>query len=396
MRWLVLIVDGASGWPAEALGGRTSLEAAHTPNLDALSRRGAVGLSHTVPAGMEPSSAIACMSVLGFDPSLYYAGRGPIEALALGIDLAPGEAALRCNLVTVTEGVLRSYSAGHISSTEAHRMMADVQAALGNDRIRFHPGVAFRNILTVRDGEGLLRTRCAPAHDLADKPVNEHLPRGPEAPLLIELMDRSVELLADHPVNLERLARGELPATQIWLFWPGLRPGTMPSFSELYSRRAAVTTGVDLLRGLARQIGMDVLDIPGVTDGSDNDYAGQMEGALAALREYEMVVVHVEAPDDAGHAGDAAEKVEAIERVDALMVPQALEWADELALLVMPDHPTPLALKTHVPEPVPFVMWGKGVQTNGAQAFTEAAAAATGLEVAVGHSLMGRFLSLSG
>ncbi len=191
MKWLVLIVDGAAGWAVDALGGRTSLEAARTPTLDALVAAGTLGLANTVPKGMEPSSAIACMSVLGFDPRIYYAGRGPIEAIALGIDLEPGQVALRCNLVTVTDGAMRSYAAGHISSEESRRLIASLDEELGGDGIRFYPGVGFRHILVVDDAEDLVQTRCTPAHDIADQPVAEHLPQGPGAPLLVDLMQRS-------------------------------------------------------------------------------------------------------------------------------------------------------------------------------------------------------------
>jgi 2,3-bisphosphoglycerate-independent phosphoglycerate mutase len=393
VKWVVLIVDGAAGWACEALGGKTSLEAAVTPHFDALAAQATVGLAATVPAGMEPSSAIACMSVLGFDPSLYYAGRGPIEAMALGIDLAPGQAALRCNLVTVDDGSMRSYAAGHISSKESHELVEALEDALGSDGVRFYPGVGFRHILVVDQGEDLVKTSCTPPHDIADKPVADHLPKGPGAPLLLDLMERSKAVLAEHPVNRARIADGRLPATQVWLFWPGLQAVRMPSFADRYGRRAALTSAVDLLRGLAKQASMETLEIPGVTDGNDNDFAGQMEGAIASLRDYDLVVVHVEAPDEAGHSGDVAAKVEAIEQIDALMVPQVQALAGGVRLLVMPDHPTPLVLRTHVAEPVPFLLWGSGFSANGAAAFTEAEARGTGLLVDPGHELMARFVN---
>lgn len=393
MKSVVLIIDGAAGWPVDGLGGRTSLEAARTPHLDGIAAAGSVGLLHTVPEGMEPSSAVACMSVLGYDPARYYGGRGPIEAMALGIDLEPRQAALRCNLVTVTEGLMRSYAAGHIPSEEAQVLIAAVQAELGDARVAFHPGVGFRNIMTIREGCDVAETRCTGAHDIPEQPIAEHLPVGPGAELLRDLMERSKAVLADHPVNRARVARGELPATQIWLFWPGLQPVPLPAFRDHYGHPAAVTTAVDLLRGLARQAGIDILDIPGVTDGSDNDYVGQMRGALAALADHEVVVVHVEAPDEAGHSGDVGAKVTAIEQVDALMVPQVTALGADVRLMALPDHPTPLAIRTHTAEPVPFVLWGLGFAPNGAHSFSEASAAATGLVVPVGYELMSRFLS---
>ena len=396
MKYVVLIMDGASGLPVEALDGRTSLEAAVTPNLDRLAKEGAVGLAHTVPEGCEPSSAVACMSVLGFDPVSFYAGRGPIEAMAMGIDLEPGQVAMRCNFVTITDGVMVSYSAGNITAPEAAELLAAVQAELGGERLQCHQGVGFRSVLTVRDGAELLETDFTAPHDITDRPVAGKGPVGPAADLMARLMERSKTILADHPVNKDREARGLPPATQIWLFWPGMRPGQMPTFSEAYGKRAALTSAVDLLRGLALQARVDFLDIPGVTDEADNDYEGQMSAALASLDRYDVVFVHVEAPDEESHAGSVSGKVKAIEQIDALMVGQVLNGTgpkEGVSMLVMPDHPTPLVLKTHVGEPVPFVLWGPGFAANGAKRFTEAEARATGFAVAPGHLLIGRLLA---
>ena len=420
MKYAVLIIDGASGWPVPALGGRTSLEAARTPNLDRVAREGTVGLAYTVPEGMEASSAVACMSVLGFDPARYYTGRGPIEAMAMGIDLERGQVAMRCNLVNVSSGIMTSYSAGNISSGEAAELVAALQAELGDERVEFHAGVGFRHIVTVRDGADLMAATFTAPHDITDREVAGRGPVGPGAGFAQSLMERSRGVLAGHPVNRARVAQGKLPATQIWLFWPGMRPGEMPTFAEAYGgRRAAMTSAVDLLRGLALQAEMDPLALPGVTDGGDNNFAGQMAGALRSLHDHDVVFVHVEAPDEAAHAGDVKGKVQAIEQVDALMVPQvtgmrtggrgvdgradpltsgaprdvsAGEALRDVSLLVLCDHPTPLEIKTHVAEPVPFAMWGPGFAANGAEAFSEAEARATGLAVAPGHLLMGRLL----
>jgi 2,3-bisphosphoglycerate-independent phosphoglycerate mutase len=409
VKYVVLIIDGASGWPVSSLGGRTSLEAARIPNLDRLAREATVGMTHTVPPGMEASSAVACMSVLGFDPSRFYAGRGPIEAMAMGIDLAPGQIAMRCNLVNISGGTMASYSAGGISSAESAELVDALQAGLGDERLHFYHGVGFRHILTIRDGEEMLKTTFTPPHDIADQEVAGRGPVGPGAGLIESLMERSKAILAGHPVNQARIARGELPATQIWLFWPGKRPEAMPTFAEVYDgKKAALTSAVDLLRGLALQTGMEFISILGVTDGLDNDFAGQMAGALSALAERDVVFVHVEAPDEASHAGDVQGKVRAIEEVDRLMVPPVVALGEgataptgedrsvagfgDVSLLVLPDHPTPLEIKTHVAEPVPFLIWGPGFEGNGAAAFTESEARATGFAVAPGHLLMGRLL----
>jgi 2,3-bisphosphoglycerate-independent phosphoglycerate mutase len=410
MKYVILIIDGASGWPVRALGGRTSLEAANTPNLDRLAREGTLGVSYNVPEGMEASSAVACMSLMGFDPLLYYAGRGPIEAMAMGIELEPGQVAMRCNLVTVTDGLMESYSAGNITSAEGAELidalrdgLSDLLAGatnrVGEDhtpRMELFPGVSFRHILTVHDGADLLETSFAAPHDITGRPVAASAPSGPGAGLVTEIMQRSKQILAVHPVNRARRERGLPAATQMWLFWPGMRPCGMPTFAEKFGgRRAALTTGVDLLRGLAIQTGVDILRLAGVTDAGDNDFAGQMAGGLASLEDHDVVFVHIEAPDEASHAGDVQGKVRAIEHADELMVPQVIaraESAGDVRLLVMPDHPTPLELKSHVPEPVPFVMWGPGFKANGAAAYSEAAARATGFAVTPGHLLMSHFL----
>jgi 2,3-bisphosphoglycerate-independent phosphoglycerate mutase len=397
LKYVVLIIDGASGWPVEELGGRTSLEAACTPNLDRLAREARVGVAANVPEGMEASSAIACMSVMGFDPTRYYSGRGPVEAAAVGVELEPGQVAMRCNLVTIVDGCMASYSAGNISSAESAELIAALQAALGDARRHFYPGVSFRHIVTMRDGEELLATTFTPPHDISGQPIDPSLPAGPGAALALDLMERSKHVLGGHSVNLRRLARGKPAATQIWLFWPGMRPAEMPAFTDFYNgRRAALTSPVDLLKGLAMQTRVDFLPLAGVTDGPDNDYEGQMKAALAALADHDLVFVHVETPDEAGHQGDVVGKVEAIETVDALMVPQVMAAAavapGGLRLLVLPDHPTPLRIKTHVSEPVPFLMWGPGFEANGASAYTEEEARATGFAVAPGHLLLSMFL----
>jgi 2,3-bisphosphoglycerate-independent phosphoglycerate mutase len=392
LKYVVLIIDGASGWPVPSLRGHTALEAASTPNLDLLAREGAVGVADNVPEGMEASSAVACMSVMGFDPRVYYAGRGPIEATAMGIELETGQVAMRCNLVTVVDGRMVSYSAGNISSTEAEELVAALQEGLADDRFAFHAGVGFRHILTVRDGGDLISTRFFPAHDVTDRLVDDFDPVGPGAAVALDLMERSKKVLAGHPVNKTRVARGEAPATQVWLCWPGVKPEGLPDFAAANrGRRAAMTSAVDLLRGLAIQTGVDLLSIPGVTDGADNDYQAQMAGAISALEDHEVVFVHVEAPDEASHSGDVHGKLRAIEQVDELMVPQVI--AAGAGILALPDHPTPLELKTHVAESVPFVMWGPGFVPNGARAYSEKEARVTGLVVTPGHRLLSMFLN---
>ena len=391
VKYCVLILDGASGWPLEEFGGKTCLELARKPNLDLLASRGMVGLARTVPPGMEASSACACLSILGYDPRVYYTGRGPIEAHSLGVKLEEGEVAFRCNLVTIREGRMWSYSAGQITSAESRELIAALQQSLGDERVRFYPGVGYRHICTIKEGEECLKAVCTPPHEIPGKPISDFLPRGEGSDLLLKLMERSREILQKHPVNLKRQEQGKPPANLIWLFWGGKKAPELPPFSQIYGLSAALTSGVDLLQGLAKLSGMEVLNIPRVTAGLDNDHAAQAEGALKALERHDLVFIHIEAPDEAAHEGRVREKVETIERIDQEVVSQLLSWP-ELRVLILPDHPTPIKLRTHAPDPVPFLIWGPGVEENGARVFSEREAQRTGLFLKRGHELLGRLL----
>jgi len=389
MKYCVLIIDGASGWPLPERGGKTCLELAHTPNLEAMAQAGFLGLVRTVPPGMEPSSACACMSVLGYDPRVYYRGRSAIEAKSLGIPIDDGDAVFRCNLVAVRDGKMWSYSSGYISTQEAEPLISALNETLGSDKIHFYPGVSYRHICRLKGRGDTLLATCTPPHDIPDKPIAEFLPKGRGSDLLRDLMKRSEAVLRDHPVNIERRSRGDIPATMIWLFWGSGKIPDMPPFKQVYGLRAAMTSGVDLLRGLARMVGMEVLDIPGVTDGLDNDYAAQAVGALNALDDHDLVVIHVEAPDEAAHAGAIDDKIEAIQRVDSEVVSRLRWWqADSLRVLIMPDHPTPIQTQTHVAEPVPFMLWGPGFTANGAKKFTEPEAKKVGFFIDNGYNIM--------
>ncbi|MCK4368730.1 MAG: cofactor-independent phosphoglycerate mutase [Dehalococcoidales bacterium] len=393
MKYGIVIIDGAAGSPLPERGGKTCLELAQTPNLDATAGEGVVGLVRTVPAGMEPSSACACMSVLGYDPKVYYRGRSAIEARSLDIPIGEGEVVFRCNLVAVRDGKMWSYSAGYISTEEAKQLIAALNDSLSDDNVHFYPGVSYRHILKLKGQEDTLSATCTPPHDIPGKPVDEVMPRGKGSDILRELMKRSEAALRDHPVNVERRSRGDIPATMIWLFWGSGQVPDMPQFRQVYGLGAALTSGVDLLRGLAKMVGMKVLNIPGVTDGLDNDYAAQAVGALEALEERDLVVIHIEAPDEAAHAGSIDDKIEAIQKVDGEVISRLRSWGGgDLRLLVMPDHPTPIKTRTHSPEPVPFLLWGAGFNSNGAKRFTEAEAESTGLFIDDGYKIMGRLI----
>lgn len=387
----MLIIDGASGWPLPERGGKTCLELAHTPNMDRMAGESVLGLVRTVPPGMEPSSACACMAVLGYDPKLYYRGRSAIEARSMGIPIDEGEVVFRCNLVAVSDGNMWDYSSGHITSNEGHALITALEEGLGNDKIHFYPGVGYRHICKIKGAADTLLAICTPPHDIPGEPIAGFLPHGPGSELLRELMLRSEDVLREHPVNIERKSRGDVPATMIWLFWGSSQIPELPPFKELYGLDAAMTSGVDLLRGLARMAGIEALDIPGVTDGLDNDYAAQGAGALEALGEYDLVVIHIEAPDEAGHAGSVDDKIEALERVDREVVSRLLSGeGDAFRMLILPDHATPIAVQTHTPEPVPFLLWGPGFEASGAKRFTEVEAKNTGVFIEEGHTIMGR------
>jgi len=348
-----------------------------------------------VPQGMEPSSACACMSVLGYDPTVYYRGRSAIEANSMGIHIDEGDVLFRCNLVAVEDGKMLSYCSGGVSSDEGRALIAAVEESLGSNTVRFYPGVGYRHICRITGREDTLLATCTPPHDIPDKPIAEFMPQGSGSDLLNDLMQRSKDVFWEHPVNIERKSRGNMPVTMIWLFWGSGRIPDLPPFKERYGLEAAMTSGVDLLRGLAKMAGIDTLDIPGVTDGPDNDYAAQGAGAIEALKNHDLVVIHVEPPDEAGHAGSIHDKIAAIQQVDREVVGRLLSWeGDVIRALIMPDHATPIAVRTHTPEPVPFLLWGPGFDANGAKRFTEIEAKSTGLFIDEGHTIMDRLMGV--
>ncbi|MFH1639496.1 MAG: 2,3-bisphosphoglycerate-independent phosphoglycerate mutase [Chloroflexota bacterium] len=302
MKYCVVIVDGAAGWPLPERGNKTSLELARTPHLDAMAREGLVGLTRTIPDGLEPSSDNACMSILGYDPGRYHQGRAAIEARSMGIAADSG-ALFRANLVAVRDGRMHDYSGGHITSEEAGALIAALNENLGGDGVCFYPGVSYRNICKLTGHDDTLGATCTPPHDIPGRSIREFLPDGPGSGLLRDLMRRSEAVLAGHHVNRERQQRGLPAANMLWLFWGSGQATPMPDFRKRYGVRAAITSAVDVLRGLALMVGLDLLDLSGVTDNLDNDFAGQGRGALEALDRYDLVVIHIEATDEAGHAG---------------------------------------------------------------------------------------------
>lgn len=386
MKYLCLIPDGVADQPCEQLDGKTPLEAAEIPNIQAWAADGEVGRSQNVPEGFPPGSDVAIMSILGLDPNKYFTGRAPLEAAAMGIRLRDDQVAYRCNLVTIFDGVMVDFSAGHIGSDESKPLIQAVNSALGTDQIEFHPGVGYRHICVVPAEMG--ETECAPPHDLSDKPIV--LPTGAAADKVRALMDASIPVLADQPVNMERIERGKRPATQIWLWGQGSQPN-VPSFESRYQMRGGIITAVDLVRGLGRLSDLEIIEVPGATGYHDTDYRAKAEYALEALDRDSFVLVHVEATDEAGHEGSLEKKMTALENFDALVcgtIRDALAGTDYRVLL-LPDHPTPVALKTHTTETVPYLLYDSTQSADGGE-FSEPAT--EGAHPVRGFELMGRLL----
>ncbi len=356
MKALILLGDGMADEPLADLGGLTPLEYAATPNMDRLAREGRSGLVSTVPDQFEPGSDIANMGLLGYDPARYYTGRGPLEAGSMGVDLGASDVAYRCNLVTVEDGVMTDFSAGHISSDEGAALLASLQKAL--PEVRLHPGVSYRNLLVVPGGAGDPGT---PPHDIVGEPVGLHLPGGPDRGLLLRCMAEAEAVFSDHPVNRARVAAGKPAATGIWP-WSGGRTPAFPSFADRFGVSGGMISAVDLLNGLARYAGLERIRVPGATGYLDTDYDAKARYALAALERLDFVYCHVEAPDEAGHLGSIEEKVRAIERVDD-MLGQLMAGFDGV-IAVLPDHATPIRIRTHTRVPVPVAVRGLGRDTT--------------------------------
>jgi 2,3-bisphosphoglycerate-independent phosphoglycerate mutase len=398
MKYVIVIPDGCADEPQQSLGGRTPLQAARKPHMDALARAGVVGRSDNVPRPLTPASDVATLSLFGYDPLQVYTGRAPLEAAAMGVALGPGDWAVRCNLVTVEDGHMRDFTAGHISSDEGRQLLASLQEAVGKQpvRVEFHPGVQYRNLLVCRDAADTFGpdTRTQPPHDIPDQPVGPHLPQGPGAGLLCELMEHSKPVFADHPVNVARRAAGKRPATQAWLWGQGRAPSLRP-FADVYGKRGAIISAVDLVRGVGVLLGWTRIDVPGATGYLDTDYAAKGRAGVEALKTHDLVCVHVEAPDEASHEGRADAKVEALEQIDRHVVGplrEALPGHGAWRVLVSPDHRTPLGTRAHAYGLVPFVMAGTGVAGRGQPCYDEVVADASELVFVRGYELMGRFL----
>ena len=395
MKYAIIIPDGAADVPLDELGGKTPLAAARIPNMDWIAANGRCGTVRTIPRDLPCGSDVAILSVLGYDPRQCYTGRAPLEAAARGLQIGPDECVFRCNLVTVIDGIMEDYSAGHISTEEAGAIIDELNRLLSGPRVRFHRGVSYRHLMTLKDDVDVKTT--AP-HDILSKSVAEYLPTGRGADLLRTLIDRSIAVLADHDINTVRRDLGENPATQIWLWGQGKMP-QLEQFADHYGLKGAAIAAVDLVRGLAKLIGWQWIEVEGATGYVDTNYVGKGLAAVKALDTYDLVCVHVEAPDEAGHNANVKGKVKAIEEIDKHIVGPVLERLKaegdgNWRILVLPDHPTPCTVRTHTHDPVPFAIAGAQFAAVVNQPFTEEAAAASDLHVPKGCDLMEYFLTV--
>ena len=400
MKYAIIIPDGCADFAVDSLGGKTPLQAANLPAMDAIARAGIVGQSDNVPSHLPAGSEVANMTLFGYDPNRYFTGRAPIEAAAQGITLGPDDWAIRCNMVTILNQIMVDFTAGHISTDESRQILETAQKLLGSDHWEFVTGVSYRNLLMYRGRPGVpspfsRETKTSAPHDLTDGSVLDDFPRGPGCDLLTELMQQSAELLESHAVNAERKAQGLREATHFWLWGLGKTP-SLESFQSRYGLRGAMITAVDLLRGLAALVGWDRIEVPGATGYLDTNYAGKGQAAVDALNKYDIVCVHIEAPDEASHEGRVDEKIKALEAIDRNIVApihQSLQAYGDYRILITPDHPTPVSTKKHSHGWVPFATCGAGIKPSGQGSYDEVAAADSGVQIKNGWELMPNWIA---
>lgn len=400
MKYVVVLCDGMADYPVPALGGKTPMMVAKKPHIDALAAKAEVGLVRTVAPGLKPGSDVANMSVLGFDPHRFYTGRSPLEAASIGIDMKDSDVSLRTNLVTLSDKgepfadkVIEDYCADDISTEEARQLIEAVQAAFGGGEYDFYTGVSYRHCLIWHGGTTELGN-MTPPHDITGKVIGPHLSTAETAKPLLEMMEKSFDLLKDHPVNKARVAAGRRPANCIWLWGEGKRPALRP-FEALYGIKGGMVSAVDLLKGIANCAGMEVAEVPGATGYIDTDFEGKAKAALDLLTRNDLVYVHFEAPDECGHRNEPENKVKAIEMIDSRVLPileEGLEQYEDYKILLLPDHPTPIVTRTHASDPVPYLLYQKSAPKTGVDTINEETAKATGIYMENGPAMMPHFL----
>lgn len=402
VKYVIIVGDGMADYPLESLDGKTPLMVAKTPHMDWMAQHGEIGLVQTVPNGFTPGSEIANLSIFGYDPHLYFTGRGPIEAASMGVGLTSGDIAYRCNLVTVNsmgdKMVMEDFSAGHISDEEARGLIHVLNRELSTEVIQFYPGVSYRHLMVLKNGEArfldLEKMKLVPPHDIVGQEISPFIKQMDEP--ILTLTKQSQHLLNKHPINLVRERKGLPKANSIWLWGQGRSP-QMPSLKERFGIEGFVISAVHLVKGIGILAGMEVLNVPGITGYFDTNYEGKAQYALRGLKERDFVFVHVEAPDEAGHMGDLQLKIEAIEAFDKKVVGNILkgmEGMDHYRVLVLPDHPTPLSVRTHTSDPVPYVIYSNDQRYHSglSQTFDEISASLSGISIERGFELIERFL----
>jgi len=404
MKYIVLVGDGMGDYPVPDLGNKTPLQAAHKPNIDRLAMNGVLGRVRLAPDGFYPGSDVTQLSLLGYDPAVYYTGRSPLEAASIGVPLAADDVAYRCNLVTLTRNgefissniagdvVMEDYSGGHIGTDEARELILSLDKELGSDVFRFYPGMSYRHLFVWKGGE--TDVKCTPPHDFTCKPLDGRLPAGKGVDVLIDIMEKALHILSSHPTNKRRRDRGEKPANGIWLWGQGKAP-ELKTFLEKYGLNGSMIAAVDLMRGIGKYAGFDIVDVPGATGYLDTNYRGKAEYALKELETKDVVYVHVEAPDEAGHNGDTPGKVKAIEDLDEKVVGTILKGMKDrgpFRMLILCDHWTPVSIRTHTPEPVPFILYDSSESTKSGRCYDEVNATESGMFVEDGTKLIDRLV----
>ncbi|MBI5755480.1 MAG: cofactor-independent phosphoglycerate mutase [Nitrospirae bacterium] len=400
MKYIVIVGDGMGDYPVRELGDRTPLQAAKTPCMDSLAKRGVLGQVKLTPDGFYPGSDVTQLSLLGYDPARYYTGRSPLEAASIGVSLAPDDVAYRCNLVTLTRGgeyvsgglsddvVMEDYSGGHIGTKDARELILSLDKELGSDVFRFYPGISYRHLFVWKGGE--TDVKCTPPHDFTGKPLAGRLPVGKGVDVLNDIMEKALRILSFHHTNKIRTGRGEKPANGIWLWGQGKAPKVQTFYSK-YGLNGSMIAAVDLMRGIGKYAGFDVIDVPGATGYLDTNYKGKGEYALRELETRDIVYVHVEAPDEAGHNGDVRGKVKAIEELDEKVLGTILKGMKDkgpFRVLILCDHWTPVSIRTHTPEPVPFILYDSIEATKSGRCYDETNAAESGVFVEDGTRLI--------
>ncbi len=399
MKYIIIVPDGAADYPIEELGGRTPLQFAKIPNMDFLASNGTAGYVRNIPKGFSPGSDVANLSILGYDPRIYYTGRAPLEAVSMGLSLSREDVAFRCNLVTLNLSdkkhiVMEDYSAGHISSEEAKILIDEINSRLGSDGIRFYPGISYRHIMLWKNGSEEIE--CIPPHDITGKEISRYMPIGRNATFIKELILKSIDILKDHPVNQKRISEGKRPANSVWLWGQGKTP-SLPAFYDKYKLKGALISAVDLTKGIGILAGLHIINVPGATGWIDTNYSGKAEYALNILERVDFVYLHIEAPDEAGHQGDYKLKIKSLEDIDRIVIGKILEEApkrfNEFKILLLPDHPTPVKLKTHTPEPVPFVVYNNRKAEKKNRKFSEEIINSPDIKIEDGYRLMDFFIT---